>query len=156
MNSKTALLALTALALVSACNRGASNNSATANNSTSANAAAAAPAAPAAPAAGQAVDAAFLTANPWAPEGRCAEALTFNADGTAQSAGHSGGWSLSGDTLTMTKAGEPDQRMRVARSGNNLVMSPDGGSVTAMPCPAGSGAAGSSQNAAGEAEEESE
>lgn len=140
MHAKTTMLAITALALMAGCNRGAANNSAKAGNTTTANTTiAAAPAvapAPAAPvAAGSPVDAAFLTANPWAPAGMCAQAMTFNEDGTASMNGEEGTWELAGDTLTMQKEGGTPRTIMVARSGDNLVMTKDGQAATASACP---------------------
>jgi hypothetical protein len=156
MNSKVALLALTALAFTAGCNRGAgNNNSASANNAAPSNASTTDPAPSAGGATtGQAVDSAFLTANSWAPAGRCNEAVKFNADGTAQAGGSRGGWTLSGGTLTMTKAGEPDQQIAVTRAGNDLLMNMQGREIVASPCPAGSGegAAGAEANSAEDTE----
>ena len=141
MQAKTALLAMTAIALLAGCNRGAANNSAKATNST--NATAAAPAAPAAPAptataaAGQPVDAAFLTANSWAPAGMCEDALTFNADGTIAAGDDTGNWQLAGSNLTLTKEGETPETWTVSRNGNNLTMAMGANTMTVGACPAG-------------------
>lgn len=141
MHAKTALLAMTAIALLAGCNRGAANNSAKAGNT--ANTAAAAPMAPAAPApaataaAGQPVDAAFLTANSWAPAGMCAEALTFNSDGTIEAGNDTGNWALAGSALTLTKEGETPETWTVSRSGDNLTMAMGGNTMTVGACPAG-------------------
>lgn len=141
MHAKTALLAMTAIALLAGCNRGAANNSAKAGNT--ANTAAAAPAAPAAPApaataaAGQPVDAAFLTANSWAPAGMCAEALTFNSDGTIEAGNDTGNWALAGSALTLTKEGETPETWTVSRNGDNLTMAMGGNTMTVGACPAG-------------------
>mgnify|MGYP001003675642 CR=1 FL=1 len=141
MHAKTALVAMTAIALLAGCNRGAANNSAKAANSS--NATAAAPAAPApaapaaAPAAGQPVDAAFLTANPWAPAGMCEDALTFNSDGTISAGNDTGNWELAGSTLTLTKQGEPAETWTVSRSGDSLTMAMGANAMTVGACPAG-------------------
>ncbi len=140
MHAKTALLAMTAIALLAGCNRGAANNSAKAGNTM--NTAAAAPAAPApAPAAtaatGQPVDAAFLTANAWAPAGMCEQALTFNSDGTIEAGNDTGNWALAGSTLTLTKEGEPAETWTVSRSGDNLTMAMGANTMTVGACPAG-------------------
>lgn len=143
MHAKTALLAMTAIALLAGCNRGAANNSAKAGNTI--NTAAAAPAAPApvapapaAPAAaGQPVDAAFLTANAWAPAGMCEDALTFNSDGTIEAGNDTGAWALAGSTLTLTKEGEPAETWTVSRSGENLTMAMGANTMTVGACPAG-------------------
>ena len=149
--TKMVLLGVTAIMLVSGCNRGAANNSANKAATTNTVAAAPAPAAPAPAAAptGAPVDAAFLTANPWAPAGACAQAMTFNADGTASSEGEDGTWSMTGNSLTMTKEGGQSQTLTASRSGNDLVLTKDGQSITASACPAGSGAEPAAEKAEG-------
>ena len=143
MHAKTALLAMTAIALLAGCNRGAANNSAKAGNTTNTAAAAPVAPAPAAPAptataaAGQPVDAAFLTANSWAPPGQCAEALTFNSDGTIEAGNDTGNWALAGSTLTLTKEGETAETWNVSRSGQDLTMAMGASTMTVSACPAG-------------------
>jgi hypothetical protein len=155
-----AILAAASIIFVAGCNRGATNNSANkAAPSNSANSAAAAPAPAATPAAagGAAVDAAFLTAHPWAPAGKCAEATTFNADGTVEDKKDGPGtWTLQGNTLTVTQKGQP-QPANVTRSGDNLIAANPANpaqTMTITPCPAtADGAADAEEGAEGEGTE---
>jgi hypothetical protein len=152
-----AIIAAASIIFVAGCNRGAANNSANKaapTNTANAAAPAPAPAAPAAPAAGAPVDAAFLTAQPWGPNGMCAEATKFNADGTLTDNDGPGTWTLQGNTLTVTQRGRP-QPATVSRNGSNLVAANPANpaeSMTLSPCPAGSGGSGGA--AAGETEGE--
>lgn len=135
MKGKTALLAVTAIALVAGCNRGATNNAAA--NSSAANTAA--PAAPA-PAAGGggAVDQAFLLGH-WGRGGDCSETISFNANGTAAFTGEDDAlrWTLSGDALTIIENNDPPETGRAARSGDMLVLtSPEGDTMQLSRCPA--------------------
>lgn len=144
MNAKPILLAMTAVALLAGCNRGSANNSAKAANTSNATAAApvapapVAPAAPAQPAAAtEPVDESFLTANPWAPAGMCANARTFHPDGTVTAGEDGGNWELEGATLTLSQEGtDVTEVWTVARSGSDLVLSGPA-NMTVSPCPAG-------------------
>jgi hypothetical protein len=161
IKQSAAMLAAASIVFVAGCNRGATNNSANkAAPSNSANSAAAAPAPAATPAAaggGAPVDAAFLTAHPWAPAGRCAEATTFNADGTVEDEKDGPGtWTLQGNTLTVTQKGRP-QPANVTRSGENLIAANPANpaqTMTITPCPAtADGAADEAEGAEGEGTE---
>jgi hypothetical protein len=81
--------------------------------------------------------------------------MKFNADGTAMSEGKAGTWTLAGNTLTAKAEGEPERQMTLARSGDNLVLTVGGQTITATACPAGSetGSAAKSDEAAAEGAE---
>ena len=134
--------ALSAIALLAACNSGAANNSSTANVAAPANTAVAAPG-PAAPAPGAApaatgpVDQAFIQGH-WSPNAACGETITFEADGTARVSDdpRPGRWALSGDTLTVTPPEGSAQPTQVARAGDNLVATQNGRAMTMTRCDA--------------------
>jgi hypothetical protein len=155
-----AILAAVSIIFVAGCNRGAANNSANKAapaNTANTTAAAPAPAAPA-PAAGAPVDAAFLTSSAWGRNGSCAEAATFNADGTFSDKDGPGTWTLQGNTLTVTQNGQP-QPATLSRSGDNMIAANPANpaqTLTLTPCVAGAGAAGAGEADAegGEAEGE--
>ena len=136
--------ALSAIALLAACNSGTANNSSAANVAAPANTAAAAPApaAPAsapgaAPAATGPVDQAFIQGH-WAPSPACGETITFEADGTARVSDdpRPGRWALSGETLTVTPPDGQAQPTQVARAGDNLVATQNGRTMTMTRCDA--------------------
>ena len=81
MNGKYALLAVTALVLVTGCNRGAGNNSAANASATTNTANSAATVAPVAPAAGGTPVTSASLVGTWGQDG-CANAMTFAADVT--------------------------------------------------------------------------
>jgi hypothetical protein len=151
MIGKPALLAMTALALVTACNRGGTaNNSAAPGNATSTNSAATTPATGPGPAAaaGGAVDRNFVVGH-WGAAGDCSRTLSFNADGTTAGGPLDGAtWTLEGNTLSVTEPGEKPEPAQVTRSGDNLALTgPDGQQMTLTRCATagtggGSGAAG--------------
>ena len=139
---KTALLALTSVALIAGCNRGASNNTAanntagntTANNSASTNSAAPAPAAGA-----ESTVAGSFLAGHWGPAGNCALTLSFSQDGTVQSSDEPqpGRWRLEGgNMLVVEPAGQPPQRTPVTRNGDSLVLTTPAGQQVLTRCPA--------------------
>jgi len=135
MHAKYALLAVTALALVTGCNRGAGNNSAANQSATGNSANAAAPVAPTA-AAGGAMDRAFLVGH-WGMAGNCSRTVSFNADGTGAATGETGGtWTLEGNTIVLTDEDPQPERMTVARVGDNLSITggPEGQSMTMTRC----------------------
>ena len=159
MKTKTALLALTALVLVSGCNRGAGNNAAAANsaasntatsNASNASASAATPA-------GGPVDRAFI-AGTWGLDAACQATFTFTADGTVTSPSGRGQWTLEGRTLTVTENGRASPS-GVGRNGDNLVLSnpanPDE-QMSLTRCPAGSGAGSANASAPADAEADAE
>lgn len=139
--------ALSAIALLAACNGGAANNGAPANvagaTSTAANAAAPATPAPGAPAAAPAitgsVDQAFVTGH-WSPNPACDETISFEADGTARVSDdpRPGRWALSGDMLTVTPPEGQGQAQptQVGRAGDNLVATQNGRAMTLTRCQA--------------------
>jgi hypothetical protein len=143
MNRITMPAALSAIALLAACNSGAaSNNSSTANSSAPANTSVAAPGAAtpapgAAPAATGPVDQAFIQGH-WSPNAACGETITFEADGTARVSDdpRPGRWELSGDTLTVTPPEGSAQPTQVARAGDNLVATQNGQAMTMTRCDA--------------------
>lgn len=139
MKIKTALFAMTALALVSGCSKGAQNNTATANAPApveeSVNAPAAAPAnETAAPAAGT-VDRAFLVGR-WGVDGDCSQVMEFAEDGTANPPPGSR-WTMAGDQVTVTNPGEAPDTKTVARTGDDSMSVTGGGATLNMTrCPA--------------------
>jgi hypothetical protein len=159
MKTKFAILAMTGLALVAGCNRGAANNSANAaNGSTTGNASASARAA--APAAGNPVTEATLVGT-WGQD-NCTNSMTFAADGTATSTSATIAntrWSLDGSTIVVTAPGQPDTRMPATISDQGLHLSGGGGegaSAVLARCPAPAGAASGPAGDAEAAEEASE
>jgi hypothetical protein len=150
MKINSAIIAMTGLALVAGCNRGATN--ASANASTTNNSAAAAPAA--APAgAGAPVDRTFLVGS-WGNGGDCSRTLSFNADGTVTNSSDPevARWTLEGETLTVTPPNQPPQPGKAVRGGDNLMLtSPDGQAATLTRCAAP--AAAPAANASAEKEE---
>jgi len=115
MNNKAALTAMTALALLAACN---SNSTETAQESNSAGA----------PAAGSPVTQAALVGT-WGQD-NCTNSMTFAADGTATSMSAEQGnnrWSLDGSTIVITSPGEPDVRMPATLSNGELHLNGGGG-----------------------------
>jgi hypothetical protein len=151
-----AILAAASIIFVAGCNRGATNNSANKAAPSNSTNSAAAPAAAPAPAGGDSpVDAAFLTAHPWAPSGKCAEATTFNADGTVQDKKDGPGtWTLQGNTLTVTQKGRP-QPVTVTRSGDNMMAANPANpaqTMTIVACPATAGGAADAEAEGAEGE----
>ena len=157
MHVRSALLAVTALALVTGCNRGASNNSAGANSSTTANSAA--PVTPGGPGAGApggggAVDQASLIGH-WGMAGDCSQTVSFNADGTATATGEEDPvrWTLEGNTIVTTEGNDPPERASIARNGEGLTVTPQTGATMqltrcAAPAPAGGAGAGAAPGSA--------
>ena len=150
MNKIMMPAALSAIALLAACNSGAVNNSSS-NNRAAANVAApatvdaTAPTAPPpgeAPAATGPVDQAFIQGH-WAPSPACGETITFEADGTARVSDdpRPGRWALNGDTLTVTPPDGQAQPTQVARAGDNLVATQNGRTMTMTRCDAPAAAA---------------
>jgi len=151
-----ALVAITGLALVAGCNRGATNTSA--NRSATNNSAAAAPAAPGAPAGGAPVTQASLVGT-WGQD-NCTNTMSFAADGTATSSGATSDnvrWTLDGSTIVITAPGQPETRMGATMSGENLQLSNQGQTMVMTKCPAAAGVASAQGNSAQEeASEEAE
>lgn len=138
MNRMKMPAALSAIAMLAACNSGTANNSAASNVAAPANAAAAAPAPPgpgAAPAATGSVDQAFVTGH-WSPSPACEETISFEADGTARVSDdpRPGRWALAGGTLTVTPPEGAAQPAEVGRSGDNLVVTQSGRAMTMTRC----------------------
>ncbi len=134
MKKITMPAALSAIALLAACNSGAANNAAPANaagatnTAAAGNASSAAPAPAAPPTATGSVDQAFVTGH-WSPSPACDETISFEADGTARVSDdpRPGRWALSGDTLTVSPPDGAPQPAQVARAGDNLVATQAGG-----------------------------
>ena len=144
MNRMKMPAALSAIAMLAACNSGGANNSTAANVAAPANAAAAAPATPvpgAAPAATGSVDQAFVTGH-WSPSPACGETISFEADGTARVSDdpRPGRWALAGSTLTVTPPDGQAQPSEVARQGDNLVVTQSGRAMTMTRCQAAAAA----------------
>lgn len=141
MKMRTTLLALTALALVSGCNRGGATNNTTAGNSAGN---AAAPANATAPAAadnsageaaadgesGGSVDVAFLTGR-WGMNGDCAMTMEFRADGTATPPEGST-YTVEGNVVTVTSPGQPPDPRTVTRTGDDAMTVSGGGQTMNM------------------------
>lgn len=139
MKIKTALFAMTALALIPACSKGGQNNAATANAPAAEPANTPEPAAPAneaaATPAGGTLDRAFLVGR-WGVAGDCSQVMEFAEDGTANPPAGSH-WTLSGDQVTVTNpGGEPDAKT-VVRTGDDAMTVSGGGNTLSMTrCPA--------------------
>lgn len=139
MQIKTALFAMTALALVSGCSRGAQNNSAAANAPAPAiepvNEPEAAAAGNEAATAGGAVDRAFLVGR-WGVDGDCSQVMEFAEDGTATPPAGSR-WTMAGDQVTVTNPGGAPDTKTVARTGDDaMTVSGGGASLNMTRCPA--------------------
>jgi hypothetical protein len=138
MKIRTALFAMTALALVPACSKGGQNNAATANAPAAepANEPAPAPAneAAAAPAGGT-LDRAFLIGR-WGVAGDCSQVMEFAEDGTASPPAGSR-WTLAGDQVTVTSPGEAPDAKTVVRTGDDAMsVTGDGNTLSMTRCPA--------------------
>lgn len=154
MNGKYTLLAVTTLALLAGCNRGATNNSAGTNNSATGNSATAtAPVAPPA-AAGGAVDQNALLGH-WGMAGNCSQTLSFNGDGSATATGEENPvrWSMEGSTLVTTEANDPPQRSTVAVSGDVLSLTAQNGQTMQLTRCAAAATGAEAEGEAGEASE---
>jgi hypothetical protein len=139
MKIRTALFAMTALALIPGCSKGGANNAATANAPVGAepvNEPEAAPAnAAAATPAGAALDRAFLIGR-WGVAGDCTQVMEFAADGTATPPAGSH-WTVSGDQVTVTNPGGTPDAKTVVRTGDDSMTVSGGGNTIAMTrCPA--------------------
>ena len=162
MKLKPALVAVTALALVTACNRnggantassntttdtttnaatGATSTTTTTSNSSSTSGPVAGNTADAGAAGGAPVDAQFL-AGTWGPAGDCSvHGMQFGADGalTDVSTHEVGHYSLNGNQLTMSPpagTNAPAQTGTIARSGDNTIVltGPQGQSMSLQRC----------------------
>jgi hypothetical protein len=140
MKIRTALFAMTALALVPGCSKGGANNAATANApapAIEANEPEAAPPAneaAATPAAGT-LDRAFLIGR-WGVNGDCSQVMEFAEDGTASPPAGSH-WSIAGDQVTVTNPGSAPDTKTVARTGDDAMTVSGGGAALSMTrCPA--------------------
>lgn len=136
MITRTTIIAVTTIALCAGCSRGAATNNAAAP--AKATASASSEPVPSATAAGS-IDAALLTSRPWATDEACRDIVRFNPDGTMtlddQKAWR---WSLTGDVLTLTGEGGPDEPNTVSRNGPHFDMtSPGGARMTMYACPTG-------------------
>jgi hypothetical protein len=139
MKIKTALFAMTALALVSGCSKGAQNNTATANAPApaveTANVPEAAPAANETAATGGAIDRAFLIGR-WGVDGDCSQVMEFAEDGTANPPPGSH-WTMAGDQVTVTNPGGTPDTKTVARTGADAMsVSGEGATLNMTRCPA--------------------
>ena len=139
MKIKTALFAMTALALVSGCSKGAQNNTATANAPAPAvetvNAPEAAPAANETAEAGGTIDRAFMVGR-WGVDGDCSQVMEFAEDGTATPPAGSR-WTMTGDQVTVTNPGGAPDTKTVARTGDDAMTVSGGGATLNMTrCPA--------------------
>lgn len=139
MKIKAALLAMTALALVTGCSKAGQNNAATANAPAPAvetvNAPEAAPTANETAETGATIDRAFMIGR-WGVSGDCSQVMEFAEDGTATPPEGSR-WTMTGDQVTVTNpAGEPDTKT-VARTGADSMSVTGGGATLSMTrCPA--------------------